>query len=230
MIVQKLKDLISRGGRRKFHVITLFPEACRPYTNSSIIKRAQEDGLIKVDYWQPRDYAANKHDRIDQKPYGGGPGMVLEALPFLRAWEQAGGGKNDTRTIFFSPSGKQFSQTDAIELAESGDNFVFLCGRYEGIDQRVVEATGAETYSVGPYVLTGGELPALTMIDAITRQIPGVLGDSESLEENRTASPTVYTRPEHIRWRGKTYSAPSVLLSGNHAEIDTWRRGLLDTD
>lgn len=222
---------------KRFSVITLFPEACKPYTDSSIIKRSQEDGHTKIEYYNPRDFTDNKHHRIDQKPYGGGPGMVLEVEPFLRAWQAAvepdtgikrlaklvTGKKRNCKTIFFSPSGKQFDQADAIRMGNDNHDYVFICGRYEGIDQRVVDATNAETYSIGPYVLTGGELPALTMVDAITRQIPGVLGDNESLEENRIASAAVYTRPRSLKWQGKTYDVPEVLFSGNHAEIDKWR-------
>tara|TARA_B100001123_G_C14965781_1_gene889581 strand:- start:66 stop:758 length:693 start_codon:yes stop_codon:yes gene_type:complete len=222
---------------KDFGVITLFPEGCQAYTNASIIKRAREDGLVAINYYNPRDYTDNKHHRVDQKPYGGGPGMVLEAVPFLRAWQAAANpdkgikklvklvaGKNPVyKTIFFSPSGKQFEQADAIRMANSNHNYIFICGRYEGIDQRVVEATNAEVYSVGPYILTGGELPALTMIDAITRQIPGVLGDGESLEESRIASSAVYTKPRSFKWGGKVYSVPEVLFSGNHAEIKKWR-------
>ncbi len=235
--------MISNNSKSKrFSVITLFPESCQGYSNSSILKRAQDDNKIKVDYFNPRDYTTDTNHRIDQKPYGGGPGMVLEAEPFLLAWQEAvkpskgikkltelvTGKQKNTKTIFFSPSGKQFDQQMAIDLASSSADLVFICGRYEGIDQRVVDITGAESVSVGPYVLTGGELPALIMIDAIARQIPGVLGDNESLEENRIASPAVYTRPEHLDWQGKTHSVPPVLLSGNHAEIDKWRSESLD--
>lgn len=218
----------SNNDAIQFAIITLFPDSVKYYCETSIIKRAQEDGLVKVSYWQPRDYSINPNHRIDQKPYGGGPGMVLEAEPFLNAWQKAKDfilTQNDfeTKTIFFSPSGIQFDQSIAIQIANSKTNTIFISGRYEGIDQRVVDATGAETYSIGPYVLTGGELPALIMIDAISRQIPGVLGDHESLEENRTASPAVYTRPERFTFDSQEYVVPEVLLSGNHAEIEKWR-------
>lgn len=235
---------MSRLQPKQFKVVTLFPDACRAYTDSSILNRASTDNLIEVSYYNPRDYAIDDSHRLDQKPYGGGPGMVLEAEPFLRAWQTATnpdtgikkltkilqGRQRSFKTIFFSPSGKQFDQQMARDLAASTRDLVFICGRYEGIDERVVEITGAESVSIGPYVLTGGELPALTMIDAIARHIPGVLGDQDSIEENRVASPAVYTRPEHFDWQGKTYSVPPVLLSGNHAEIDKWRRNVEKTN
>ena len=208
---------------RNFGVISLFPDSVKSYFDSSILKRAQEDSLINISYFQPRDYSDNLYDRIDQKPYGGGPGMVLEAVPFIRAWEDCTSNFNNPKTIFFSPSGKQFKQADAIEFANSDSDIIFICGRYEGIDERVKEITNAITYTVGPYVLTGGELPAAIMIDAISRHLNGVLGDNESIEENRISSASVYTRPEHLEYKGKTYSVPPVLLSGNHAEIDKWR-------
>lgn len=208
---------------KKFRVITLFPDSIKPYLESSIIGRAMQNKLIDINYLQPRDFTNNPNHRIDQKPYGGGPGMVLEAEPFLRAWEVAMSELNNPKTIFFTPGGQQFQQSDAVELANSDWDLIFLCGRYEGIDQRVVNITNADIYSIGPYVITGGELPSAIMIDAIARQIPGVLGDQESIEENRISSHQVYTRPEHLEYQGKTYSVPPVLLSGNHAEIDNWR-------
>jgi tRNA (guanine37-N1)-methyltransferase len=227
---------------KNFKVITLFPESCEAYTDSSILKRAHQDSLINVSYFNPRDYTVDKNHRLDQKPYGGGPGMVLEAEPFLHAWHDATRadkgvkklvnlirGKQKTfQTIFFSPSGTQFDQTMAIDLANSNKDLIFLCGRYEGLDYRVVEATNSIPISIGPYTLTGGELPALSMIDAITRHIPGVLGDKMSLEECRISSARVYTKPRSFKWQGKKYDVPEVLFSGNHAEIDNWRSQNLD--
>src|SRR5690606_12558456 len=139
-----------------FNVITLFPESCQCYTDSSMIKRAQEDGLIEVDYYNPRDFTDNKHHRVDQKPYGGGPGMVIEAPSTLQAWKQAKGRKRSVKTIFFTPSGKPFDTKMAQELSKE-KHLIFLCGHYEGIDQRVVDATDSIEISVGDFVLTGGE-------------------------------------------------------------------------
>lgn len=189
-----------------------------------MLKRAQKDEKIKVSFYNPRDYTKDKHKRVDQKPYGGGPGMVLEAESFLRAASAAIGRKKDVEVIFFSPSGKQFEQKNAKKLAGK-KHIVFLCGHYEGVDARVVKILKAKPVSVGPYVLTGGELPAAIVVDAITRHVPGVLGCAESLEETRTASPEVYTRPEVLEWKGKKHRVPKVLISGHHAKIEEWKRG-----
>ena len=226
-----------------YHLITLFPESFESYLGSSILKRAQEKNLIALKYYNPRDFVVDKdgkipknsaelsysEKRVDNRPYGGGPGMVIEALPIIRAIEQAVGKKIRTtktkskvKIIFFSPAGKQFTN----EIGESFKKYtdiVFVCGRYEGIDARVKKAFPMTDISVGPYVLTGGELPAMIMIDTITRRIPGVLGDHTSVEENRVASPDVYTRPEVIEYKGKKYRVPKVLLSGHHKEMEKWR-------
>jgi len=188
-------------------------------------KRAQRDKKIKVSFYNPRDFTKDKHNRVDRKPFGGGPGMVLEAESVLKAAAKAIGRKDkkDIEVIFFSPSGKQFEQKDAKRLAKNKKHIVFLCGHYEGIDARVVKILKAKPVSIGPYVLTGGELPAAVVADAITRHVPGVLGCAESLEESRTASPEVYTRPEILKWKGKEYKVPKVLLSGHHAKIEEWK-------
>lgn len=206
-----------------FHIITLFPESLEGYFGASMLKRAQEDKRIKVSFYNPRDFTKDKHKRVDQKPYGGGPGMVLEAESVLRAAHKAIGAKKDVEVIFFSPSGKQFEQKDAQRLAHK-KHIVFLCGHYEGIDARVVEILNATPLSVGPYVLTGGELPAALVADAVSRNIPGVLGNAESLEDSRVASPEVYTRPEVLKWKGKKYAVPEVLLSGHHKNIEAWKK------
>ncbi|NDE67977.1 hypothetical protein EB052_00055, partial [bacterium] len=179
--------------------------------------------------------------RVDDKAYGGGPGMVIEALPVVKAIEKAVGkklaGKNTknskktVRIIFFSPSGKLFDTATAKEMAQSDTGLtdvVFVCGRYEGIDARVKEIFKMKDISVGPFVLTGGELPAMIVMDTIARQIPGVLGDIASLEETRTASPDVYTRPDVFEYKKKKYRVPPVLLSGNHAHIEAWRKEQLE--
>lgn len=208
----------------RFHIVTLFPEACAAYCDASILGRAQEDKAIAVRYYNPRDFTKDKWRRIDRRPYGGGPGMVLEAEPYLRAAMKAKGRKQKrVKTIFFATDGKQFTNAMARDWAKRYDDIIFLAGRYEGIDARAAKILRAEKVSIGPYVLTGGELPAMIAIDAVARQIPGVLGDFESVEEERVASPDVYTRPEALLWKGKNYRVPKVLLSGNHKEIDAWR-------
>lgn len=227
-----------------YHIITLFPESTESYLNASILKRAQEKGLIVVKYYNPRDFVERsgqrqrakltfQERRVDDRPYGGGPGMVIEALPVIKAVEAAlKKAKKQTSTktkkkikiVFFSPAGKQFTNETADSFKRYSD-IIFVCGRYEGIDARVKKAFPMVDISVGPYVLTGGELPAMIMIDAITRRIPGVLGDNLSIEEGRVASPDVYTRPEVIEYKGKKYRVPKVLLSGHHAKMDEWKKG-----
>jgi len=210
----------------RFHVVTLFPEQVEPYVNGSILGRAQESKLIRVDYYNPRDFTKDKWRRIDRRPYGGGPGMVLEPEPFLKAVEKAKGKrKAKTKVIFFAPEGKQLTNEYARTLAKKYDEIILIAGRYEGIDARVKKILRAEVLTIGPYVLTGGEIPAMTVIDAVSRQIPGVLGTFESLEEERVASPDVYTRPEVLEWKKKNYRVPKVLLGGDHKKIEEWKKG-----
>lgn len=219
----------------KFHVITLFPEMCEPYTSGSILGRAQktEKGKgakhrgkkITVKYYNLRDFATDKHKKTDERPYGGGPGMVMKAEPILCAVAKAVGTKKANKKIkmlIMSPRGAMFTQAMAKKLAKVQD-IVLISGRYEGIDARVKKILKAEEISVGEYVLTGGELPALTIIDAIARNIPGVLGTFESLEDERTASGEMYTRPDVLVWKKKKYVVPAVLKSGNRAELEKWR-------
>ncbi len=227
-----------------FHVITLFPEICKAYTDASILGRAQKKekgkgakhvGMkIEVSYYDPRVFSKDKHKKVDNRPYGGGPGMVMQAEPILRAWEKAVGKKKDSKkikTLIMSPRGKKFDTKMAQTLAGKYDHLVLISGRYEGIDARVkkilkacLPAGGAEEVSVGDYVLTGGELPALSIIDSVSRQIPGVLGTFESLEDERVSSGVMYTRPEVLEYKKKKYKVPTVLLGGNHAEIEKWRK------
>ncbi len=216
-----------------FHVITLFPESIEPYLKSSIIGRAQEKKKIKVTFYDPKDFTHLRQgsegqvrvqdERVDRRPYGGGPGMILRPEPILRALEKAIGKKKDVEVIFFSTEGKQFDESYAKELSHK-KHIVFICGHYEGVDARVAEILQAKHVTMGPYVLTGGELPAATIVDAVSRFVPGVLGKAESLEASRESSPDVYTRPETLVWKGKNYSVPEVLLSGHHAKIDEWKR------
>jgi len=210
-----------------YHIITLFPQSFDSYLGESILKRAIEDKKIKVKFYNPRDYTSGTSyadRRVDDKPYGGGPGMVIEALPVIKAIAKAKGKSKRVKIIWFTPSGKQFDTTYAKEAAKKYTDIIFVCGRYEGIDARVKKAFRVEEISVGPFVLTGGELPAMILIDSISRQVKGVLGDIQSLEEGRIASPDVYTRPEVVEYGGKKLRVPKVLLSGNHKLIDEWRK------
>lgn len=229
-----------------FHIVTLFPGAFDSYLGESILKRAIEDKKIKVNFYNPRDFGAakGKWAHVDQKPYGGGPGVVIQAVPVAKAIEKAlkacrkgrtkdsakSGAKKDAKSaavkiVFFSPSGKQFNTAYAKAAAKKYGDIIFVCGRYEGIDARVKKMVKMEDISVGPFVLTGGELPAMIMIDSIARQIEGVLGDFNSLEESRISSPDSYTRPEIVEYKKKKYRVPAVLLGGNHKLIDEWRKG-----
>jgi tRNA (guanine37-N1)-methyltransferase len=205
-----------------FHVVTLFPETVEAYTNASILGRAQKEKRLKVKTYQLRDFAGNKWGKVDERPYGGGPGMVLRAEPFIRAVQKIRKAKPNAKVLITAAGGKLFTNAYARKLSREKD-VIILCGRYEGIDARVKKILKAEDFSVGPYILTGGEVPALTIIDATARQISGVLGKLGSLEEGRVASHDVYTRPETITHKGKTYRTPKVLLSGHHANIDMLR-------
>ncbi len=208
-----------------FHIVTLFPSAFNSYLNESIIKRAIEDKKIKVLFYNPRDFTKDKHARVDKKPYGGGPGMVLEAESILNAVKKAIGRKDrkNIKIIFFETSGKQLTNEYA-EKVKKYKHIIMICGRYEGIDARVKKILRAEGITIGPYVLTGGELPALIMLDTVTRRIDGVLGNEDSIEERRISSSEIYTRPEVVLWKGKKYRVPKVLLSGNHKEIEKWKK------
>ena len=219
-----------------FHVITLFPEVCKEYTDASVLGRAQkkEKGRgskqkgrkVEVAYYNPRDFSKSKHKVVDERPYGGGPGMVMQAEPILKAYEKAIGRKNKkhTKVLIMSPRGKVFDQKMAKKLAKTYKHLVLISGRYEGIDARVKKILKAEEISVGGYVLTGGELPALTILDAVSRNVPGVLGTHDSLEDTRTAAKEVYTRPEVLQYKGKKYTVPRVLTGGNHKQIEMWRQ------
>ncbi len=205
-----------------FHIITIFPEAFDSYLKESIIGRAVRDKKIKIKFYNPMDYCEPKR-RIDDRPYAGGPGMVLRPELFLKAFSKIKTGKK-VKIINFSPSGKKFDTAYAKNSAKKYTDIILISGRYEGIDARVKKITKAEDISIGDYVLTGGELPAMVLIDSISRQIPGVLGKYESLEEERVSSSEVYTRPEVLKWKGKNYRVPKVLLSGNHKLIDEWKK------
>jgi tRNA (guanine37-N1)-methyltransferase len=222
-----------------FHIITLFPEVCQAYTDASILGRAQkvEKGKgakvsgrkITVSYYNPRDFSTDTHKKVDDRPYGGGPGMVMAVDPIVRAWTKAVGGKTSSlkagkvKTLIMSPRGTVFTQDLAKKYTEDYDHLVLISGRYEGIDARVNVIVDAEEVSVGNYILTGGELPAMTIIDATARQIKGVLGTHDSLEDDRATTGETYTRPEVYIHKKKKYSVPEVLLNGNHKDIEAWR-------
>lgn len=215
-----------------FHIITLFPEMFDSYLGESILKRAQESGAISVKFYNPRDFSNDKHKSVDDKPYGGGPGMVMMVDPVLKAWEKAVSQnfvskifkQKKIKTYIFSPGGTKFTTHIAKETSREYSDVVLICGRYEGIDSRLQEITGAEELSIGDYVLTGGELPAMVVMDSVSRQIEGVLGKYESLEEERVSSHEMYTRPEHYEYKGKKYSVPEVFLSGHHKKIEEYKK------
>ncbi|PIR47723.1 tRNA (guanosine(37)-N1)-methyltransferase TrmD [Candidatus Uhrbacteria bacterium CG10_big_fil_rev_8_21_14_0_10_50_16] len=209
----------------KIQILTLFPEMVQPYLDGSILGRAQRIG-IKLEAVQLRDFAEGKHAQVDDTPYGGGAGMVMKVEPMYAALKKLKPflKRKSTYVIMTSAAGKMFTQKDAQRLAKEYDHLIFVCGRYEGVDQRVEDQLVDESFSVGNYVLTGGELPALTMTDAIVRNIPGVLGNDDTLTDESHNEEGVleypqYTKPEEFKgWR-----VPDVLLSGNHAEIAKWR-------
>ncbi|MFA6296961.1 MAG: tRNA (guanosine(37)-N1)-methyltransferase TrmD [Candidatus Paceibacterota bacterium] len=220
----------------RFHIITLFPNMFDSYLNESILARAKENKLIDFSFYNPRDYVVptksqKKNDkpylRVDDKPYGGGPGMVIQALPILKAVEACMKKikKWKTKIIFFSPTGKKLDTEYAKKVSKKYTDIILISGRYEGIDARVKKILKAEDISIGDYVLTGGELPSMIVIDTISRQLKGVLGDISSLEESRISSSEMYTRPEVLEYKGKKYRVPKVLTSGNHKKIDEWRAG-----
>jgi len=204
-----------------FHVVTLFPEVIEAYAQASILGRAQKERLLKVTTHQLRDTAGNKWGKVDERPYGGGPGMVLRAEPVIKAVQKIMGRKK-MKVLVTSAAGKPLTNAYAKKLLKEKD-VVIVCGRYEGIDVRAMKALKAEEVSVGPFILTGGEVPALAIIDCAARQIKGVLGKFESLEESRVASHDIYTRPEVLKVKGKNYKVPKILLSGHRANIDLWK-------
>jgi len=214
-----------------FHIISIFPEAIKSYFDTSILGRAKEKELIKVNIIDLKNFAekAGKGDfnKVDDRPFGGGPGMVMKIEPIVKAIfkikSQISNPEN-SKIIMFSPTGKQFTQKMAIDWAKKYDDMIMIAGRYEGVDARVKKVFKAEEISVGPYILTGGELPAAIVADAVSRQIIGVLGKSESLEEGRGLGYPLYTKPEIFEYNGKKYSVPKILLSGHHKKIEDWRK------
>jgi tRNA (guanine-N(1)-)-methyltransferase len=210
--------------RMNFHILTLFPDMVMQGLSTSIIGRAKDRGLLSIEAVNIRDYTLERHKKVDDYPYGGGAGMLMQAQPVYDAWKSVVdriGYK--PRTVYLTPQGSTFTQPMAKDLAQAKD-LILLCGHYEGIDERVLEEIVTDYVSIGDYVLTGGELPAMVMVDAISRMVPGVLtndesGSTESFEGNLLEYPQ-YSRPEE--WMGK--KVPSILLSGDHKKVDEWRR------
>lgn len=216
----------------RFHVMTLFPEMVLNGLRTSIIGRAEEKGHISIEAVNIRDYTLDKHKKVDDYTYGGGAGMLMQAQPVYDCWKalderiakqkQSPEAGRRTRVIYVTPQGEVFSQQKAVMLSKEED-LIFLCGHYEGIDERVLEEIVTDYISIGDYVLTGGELPAMVMIDAIARLVPGVLNNGESAQTESHADGLLeypqYSRPEI--WHGK--QVPEILLSGHHANIEKWR-------
>jgi tRNA (guanine37-N1)-methyltransferase len=208
----------------RFHVLTLSPEAFDWLGEYGVVGRALRAGRIELRTWNPRAYTDDPHGRVDDRPYGGGAGMVLQAEPLARTLEAVRAQDPAlARVIFLSPRGRRFVQADAVRLASLGPSLALVCGRYEGVDERFVEACVDEELSIGDFVLSGGETAALVVLDAVSRLLPGVVGDPASLAHEsfggQGLDASVYTRP--AVWRGR--SVPEVLLGGNHADIERWR-------
>lgn len=208
----------------RIDILTLFPEMCEAVLGESIIGRARENGLVEINCTNIRDFSKDKHNRVDDAPYGGGMGMVMQTQPIYDCYESLCNkiGKKP-KLIYMSPQGRVLTQNKVKELAKE-ENIAILCGHYEGVDERVIEEIVDEEISIGDYVLTGGELPALILADSISRMLPGVLANEEAFSEESHFSSLLeypqYTRPPE--WRGK--KVPDVLLSGHHGNIEKWRR------
>lgn len=211
-----------------FHIITIFPQMFESYFGESILKKAIEKNLITVQTYALREYTTDKHRRVDGRPFAGGPGMVLWVEPILNCVEHIKKqiAKRDKKAkikiINFIPSAEKFTTQRAKKFSKYTD-VIFICGRYEGVDARVDTILKTEKVSIGDYVLTGGELPTMIVIDSISRQIKGVLNDENSLEESRISTGEIYARPEILEYKNKKYKVPKVLLSGNHKLIEEWK-------
>jgi len=204
-------------------VISLFPDMFRAITDFGVTGRAVKRGLLDINCWNPRDFAHDKHRTVDDRPYGGGPGMLMMVQPLrdaIQAAKQAAG--DDVKVIYLSPQGKKLTQSGVTELARC-KKLILVAGRYEGIDERIIQSDIDEEWSVGDYVLSGGELPVMTLVDAVSRLVPGVLGDMASAEQDSFTDGLLdcphYTRPESL----DGVVVPDVLLSGNHEYIRRWR-------
>lgn len=203
-------------------VITLFPELVQQVTSCGVVGRAAEQGLLELQCWNPRDYTLDRHRSVDDRPYGGGPGMLMKVQPLRDAIEAARGHNPGARLVYLSPQGKLLKQAMLAEQAALG-SVILLCGRYEGIDERLIQREVDEEWSLGDYVISGGELAAMVCVDAMTRLLPGALGHDESAQQDSFSGGLLdcphYTRPE--TYRGDR--VPQVLMNGNHRDIDTWR-------
>ncbi len=207
----------------KFHVLTLFPEMFTGVLYDSMLGRAEKNGIIEFNIVNIRDFACNKHNRVDDYPYGGGRGMVMQAEPIYKAYESIYSAEGEKPyVIYMSPKGQVFSQAKAVELSRKG-SLLILCGHYEGVDQRIIDEIVDEEVSIGDYVLTGGEIPAMAVIDSVSRMVEGVLSNEDSFVDESHYSGLLeyphYTRPPVFMGR----EVPQVLLSGNHALISKWR-------
>tara|TARA_R110002060_G_scaffold75297_2_gene84910 strand:+ start:50 stop:847 length:798 start_codon:yes stop_codon:yes gene_type:complete len=214
---------MSSDTQRWFGVVSLFPEMFQTFTEQGVTGRAVKSSKLKVDFFNPRDFTHDKHRTVDDRPYGGGPGMLMMVQPLLdaiRAAKQAA--EKKTKVIYLSPQGKTLTQRGVKQLSEN-ESVILVAGRYEGIDERVIEAEIDEEWSVGDYILSGGELPAMILMDAVARLVPGVLGHAQSAEQDSFSDGLLdcphYTRPENLNGQ----SVPSVLLSGDHQKIKQWR-------
>jgi tRNA (guanine37-N1)-methyltransferase len=210
----------------RFDFLSLFPHFILPYFEDSILKRAIEKNLIQVQVTNIRDFSENRHKKVDDTPYGGGSGMVMSCQPLYDAIQSVKKKARNSRVIYLSPAGKRFTQKDAERLSHE-KGLILVCGRYEGIDQRIIDLLIDEELSIGDFVLTGGELPALSIVDSVARLLPGVLGDAHSAVEESFSDHLDgmieyphYTKPELF----KRKRVPEVLLSGNHAAIEKWRK------
>lgn len=204
-------------------IVSLFPEMFQAISGYGITRRAIESGILELKFWNPRDFATDKHRTVDDKPYGGGAGMLMKVAPLREAINAARTQYGeDCKVVCLSPQGEKLDQ-EKIQALSAREELILVAGRYEGIDERILAREVDEEYSIGDYVVTGGELPAMVMIDAMTRLLPGAVGDAESVERESFVSGLLdypqYTRPEEI----DDELVPEVLLSGNHAEIDRWR-------
>ncbi len=211
----------------RFHILTIFPDIFDSYLGESLFKRALAKKIISVDVHDIRTYTTDRHRKVDDRPFGGGPGMVLKVQPVYNAVKKIKtkikGGKKNVRVILFSTRGKKLDAKMAKRLSRT-EHLILICGRYEGVDERIAQYVADEEVSIGDYVLSGGELPALVLVEAVSRHIPGFLGKEESLEETNGSFPT-YTRPEVFSpAKAKSWAVPKVLLSGNHKKIKEWRK------
>jgi len=218
-----------------FHIVTLFPEMFDSYLKESILGRAIKQKIIKINFINPRKFVSGKYKKVwpdgnvslqvDDRPYAGGPGMVMMAEPIIKAVDSVIKKIKGKKflTINFIPSASKFTTGEAKKVSKKYTDVIMICGRYEGIDARVDKILKTKKYSIGDYVLTGGEIPAMVLIDSISRQIKGVLGNFDSREEERVSSSEIYTRPEVLEYKGKKYKVPQVLLSGDHKKIEEWK-------